>query len=131
MDVNRRQIVVQAPGLLKIVSSGSKFLPVSDSEIVAVRSVVNSPVFRTPWPYLCLGEKVVIHRGPLAGLEGILVEQKNQHRIIVSVHLLQRSVAAEVCLDWVRPFNKNFRIAFETAGEPDSKPAVRANVPRS
>jgi len=113
MDVNRRQLVVQAPGLLHIVSLGSTFLPVSDSEIAAVRTVVNSPVFRTPWPYLRIGEKVVISCGPLAGLEGILLEQKNEHRLIVSVHLLQRSVAAEVCLDWVRPVNKSFQIPFE------------------
>jgi hypothetical protein len=39
---------------------------------------------------------VCIVRGPLRGLEGILVRHKDAWRVVVSVHLLQRSVAAEV-----------------------------------
>jgi hypothetical protein len=57
----------------------------------------------------------MIHRGPLAGVEGILVEQKNERRLIVSVNLLQRSVAAEVSLDWVRPVKEHFRVCYEAA----------------
>jgi transcription antitermination factor NusG len=115
MDIHCRQMVVRAPGFLNIVSAGSEFLPVEESQIEAVRKIVNSPVFRTPWPYLAVGEKVVISRGPLAGVEGILVEKKNEHRLIVSVHLLQRSIAAEVSLDWVKPLKPGFRIPFEAA----------------
>jgi transcription antitermination factor NusG len=115
MDIDRRQMVVQAPGFLNVVRCGTEFLPVPESEIAAIRKIVDSPVFRTPWPYLCMGEKVIIHRGPLAGVEGILLEQKNERRLIVSVHLLQRSVAAEVSLDWVRPAKESCRIPFEAA----------------
>jgi transcription antitermination factor NusG len=115
MDITRRQAIVQAPGFLNVVRCGTEFLPVPDAEIAAIRTIVSSPVFRTPWPYLCMGEKVIIDRGPLAGVEGILLEQKNERRLIVSVHLLQRSVAAEVSLDWVRPAKDSCRIPFEAA----------------
>jgi transcription antitermination factor NusG len=115
MDIGQRQDVVRAPGFLNIVKSGPTFVPVPESEIAAVMTIVNSPVFKTPWPYVCLGEKVIIYRGPLAGVEGILLEQKSDRRVIVSVHLLQRSVAAEVSLDWVRPVKESFQIRFEAA----------------
>ena len=115
MDVDRRQVVVRAPGFMNIVSAGPTFLPVPDAEIIAVRTIVNSPVLRTPYPYLCIGDRVVIDHGPLTGVEGILLEKKNEHRLIVSIHLLQRSIAAEISLEWVRPVKENLRMRFEAA----------------
>ena len=129
MDIQQRQVAVRAPGFVKIVSAGSNFLPISEREIDGIKAVVNSPVFRTPWPYLAVGEEVVITRGPLAGVAGILIEQKNQNRLIVSVHLLQRSIAAEVSLDCVRPAKEAVRIPFDAAQrslQTDSRPEKAA-----
>jgi hypothetical protein len=39
---------------------------------------------------------VRIREGSLAGVEGILVDVKNSWRIVISVDLLQRSVAVEL-----------------------------------
>jgi hypothetical protein len=104
---------------------------VAEAEIAAVRTIVNSPVFRTPWPYLCIGETVIIDHGPLAGLQGILIEQKSRHRLIVSVHLLQRSVAAEVSMDWIRPLKDGSRLYFAAAraacSQSQASPSVRAS----
>ena len=41
--------------------------------------------------------------GPLAGLEGIVTNADKIYRLVVSVSLLQRSVAVEIDRDWVRP----------------------------
>jgi transcriptional antiterminator NusG len=50
-----------------------------------------------PFPYLKEGQRARIKKGPLAGIEGILVEAKPQRGLLVlSVHLLQRSVAVVV-----------------------------------
>lgn len=49
-----------------------------------------------PWPFLKAGQRVLIQRGPLCGLEGILVRSKDYWRVVVSVELLQRSVAVEI-----------------------------------
>jgi hypothetical protein len=60
-------------------------------------------ILRTrPFPHFQVGEQVKIEDGPLRGLEGILQEIKNGYRIIVSITLLQRSVAAEVDSAWLR-----------------------------
>lgn len=109
MNINRRLPVLQAPGVVSIVGVGKTFVPVPDEEIAAVRALVKSPAFARPCPYLNIGDRVVVHSGPLAGVEGILLEMKTEHRLVVSVHLLQRSVATEISLDAVRPVKQNFR----------------------
>jgi hypothetical protein len=49
-----------------------------------------------PWPYLEIGERVRIEDTALQGLEGILIAFKGRRRVVVSVTLLQRSVALEI-----------------------------------
>jgi len=60
----------------------------------------------TPWPFLQVGQRVVIERGPLEGVEGILEQVKGKFRLVVSICLLQRSISAEVNRDWVRPIQE-------------------------
>ena len=49
-----------------------------------------------PHPHLKCGDHVRVKLGPLAGVEGILVRKKNLFRLVLSVELLERSVAVEV-----------------------------------
>ena len=46
---------------------------------------------------------VRIDRGALQGVEGVVVRMKNELRVVVSVNLLRRSVAAELDTDAVIP----------------------------
>ena len=95
--------VLTAPGVVDLVGFGKIPAPVPDQEIETVRRMVQSGLFVMPWPFLELGRRVLIERGPLAGVEGILDEVKGKCRLVVSVQLLQRSVSAEVDRDWIRP----------------------------
>src|SRR6266550_174131 len=54
-----------------------------------------------PWPFLKVGEIVRVEEGPLRGLEGVLLNFKGRYRLVLSVTLLQRSVAVEVESAWV------------------------------
>jgi transcription antitermination factor NusG len=96
-----RQQVVMAPGVLQVVGSGKEAIPVPDSEIEALQVAMRSEVATEPWPYLRTGERVKVNRGNLSGLEGILINFKGNHRVVLSVTLLQRSLALEVDLSWV------------------------------
>lgn len=108
MDINQRLPVLQAPGAMDIVKFGKTFVPVPDEEIEAVRTIVSSPLLARPCPYLNIGERVRIEIGPLAGVEGILLERKADTRLVLSVDMLQRSIAIEVNLDWVKSVNPSF-----------------------
>jgi transcription antitermination factor NusG len=102
-DVQRRLPVLVTPGVIAVVSRGRIPVPVDDSEIAAIQTVVSSGLCAEPWPYLELGQRIRIDRDALAGLEGILIKFKGNHRIVVSVSLLQRSVALEVDRSCVTP----------------------------
>ncbi len=103
LDPAWRLPVLTTPGVVAIVGNGRTPVPVEDSEIEALKLVVGSDLQVQPWPYLKIGERVCIESGALAGLEGILQDVKKSCRIVVSVDLLQRSVAVEVDRAWVRP----------------------------
>ena len=102
-DVNRRLPVLVTPGVRKIVGCGKVPLPVEDSEIEALRAVGESGLKAHPWPYLKVGQWVKINHGAMEDLEGILVEVKKKHRLVVSVTLLERSVAVDIDDAWVSP----------------------------
>lgn len=95
--------IITTPGVIRIVGIGKTPVAVSDEEISAVQRLVKSGLNTQPWPYLRVGQTVRIESGPLEDLEGIVLVIKNHHRLIVSVSLLQRSVAVEIDRDWVSP----------------------------
>ena len=47
-------------------------------------------------PYLKVGRRVRVGCGPLAGTKGILVRKKDRFRVVLSIDLIIRSIAAEV-----------------------------------
>lgn len=102
-EVQKRLPVLITPGVIGVVSRGRIPVPVDESEITGIQTVVSSGLPAEPWPYLEIGQRIRIERDALAGLEGILVQFKGNHRIIVSVSLLQRSVALEVDRSCVTP----------------------------
>lgn len=104
LDLRDRLLpVLTTPGVVAILGAGKTPLPVSDDEIAAVQSIVRSGLPSRPWPNLTFGSRVLIEYGPLAGIEGIALRVDKIFRLVVSIHILQRSVAVEIDRDWVRP----------------------------
>jgi transcription antitermination factor NusG len=102
-DYENRQPVVMTTGVTQVVGTGKVAIPIADTEIEALQVAVSSGIPAQPWPYLRTGQYVQINYGHLAGLQGILVNFKGNHRVVLSVTLLQRSLALEVELDWLSP----------------------------
>jgi len=123
-DLKDRLPVLTTPGVVSIVGTGKIPTPVDEAEIRAVQTIVKSGLPAEPWPFLRVGQLVRIEAGPLADLEGILLEIKNRHRLIVSVTILQRSVAVEIERFWVTPIRGLPRpAAAASAFVPDAKSA--------
>ena len=91
------------PGVLNVVGSGRIPVPVEDSEIEAIQTVVSSGLRAEPWPYLQVGQQVRIEDGALCGVEGVLTSFRGTRRIVVSISLLRRSVALEIDRSVVSP----------------------------
>lgn len=118
LDLNNRLPVLVTPFVKGIVGAGTTPLPVADSEVEAIRTIVTSGQDALPWNFLPVGCKARIQEGPLQGLEGVLIEVKKRHRLVVSVTLLQRSVAVEVDRQWVKP------VRMPTRSEPGRAAAI-------
>ena len=93
--LNRLPILI-TPGLLRIVGIANSPVEIEEKEISAIQTIVQSGLPSQPWPYLHVGDRVQIRSGPLTGLDGTLSSFKGQHRLVVSVSMLQRSVAVEL-----------------------------------
>jgi transcription antitermination factor NusG len=98
--------VLTVPGVNAIVGIGKNLLPVQESEIDAVRTVLKSGAYCEPWPFLEVGQRVFVEYGPLAGTEGLVTMVKNSCRLVISVNMLQRSVAVEIDRDCLKPISK-------------------------
>jgi transcription antitermination factor NusG len=101
--------ILVTPGVVRVVGFGKDPVPVDDSEIAAIQIVAQSGLPRQPWPFLQIGQKVRVECGPLCGLEGIFMDFKGRHRLVLSVTLLQRSVAVEMDGAWVIPIPQQHR----------------------
>lgn len=102
LDPFHRLPVLSIPGVVGIVGFGSTPAPIEEAEMQRVQAMVRSGLKVMPWPFLQEGDRVLIEKGPLAGLEGILQRSKGSYRIVVSLSLLQRSISAEIDRNWVR-----------------------------
>jgi transcription antitermination factor NusG len=88
--------LLQLPGVASLVGCGSAPSPLPQEEIAALQAGLAAGLRAEPHAYLPVGRRVRIKAGPLAGMEGILVRQKNRNRFVISLDLIQRSVAVEV-----------------------------------
>ena len=100
-DRRHSLIALTTPGVVSILGNGKTPVPVPDSEIACLQAIVQSRLPARPWPFLRIGQSVRLEYGPLAGLEGILLDFKGQYRVVVSVTMLQRSVAVEIESWWL------------------------------
>jgi transcription antitermination factor NusG len=97
--------ILKIPTVMSVLGIGGHPEPVAEAEIAALQAVCKTGVEAVPCPYLTVGAAVRLHGGPLTGVEGILagsVDAKDA-RLVLSITLLQRSVAVEVDREWIEP----------------------------
>src|SRR5206468_9860061 len=98
-DHTDRLPLLVIPGVMSVVSFGGLPLAISEREIAAVQTVVDSGLRYGPWPFLGGGQRVSVRYGPLRGLEGVVLEAKKNCQLIVSITLLRRCVSVEINRD--------------------------------
>jgi transcription antitermination factor NusG len=99
----KRLPILTTPGVIRIVGVGKIPVPIEDSEINALQRITKAGLALRPCDYLRVGNRVRVEEGPLKGVEGILLKKKNEQRLVVSVTLLQRSVAVEFNSEDISP----------------------------
>ncbi len=94
--LERKLQVLATPGVHMILHRGQEVAIIPEEEIEAIQRVISGPCAVEPHPYLKCGMRVRVVRGPIKGVEGILVRKKNTSRLILSVDMLAQSVSVEV-----------------------------------
>jgi transcription antitermination factor NusG len=96
IDRRERVRVLQVPGVLSLVEgTGREPASLPNAEIDALRTGLFLR-HAEPHPLLTVGQRARIRSGALAGMVGIVVRQKNSLRVVLTMDLIQQSVAVEV-----------------------------------
>jgi len=88
--------VLRTPGVLGFVGSARQGTPIPDEQIESLRKAISENVPCLAHPFISAGKRVRIRGGSLDGVEGILMLQGRDQRLVISVELLQRSVSIRV-----------------------------------
>jgi len=98
-----RLAVVKVPGVVEIVGGGDRPESIPDGEIEALKILIANTLRYDAHPYLHEGMKVEVVRGPLEGVQGILVRKEKRHRLVIAVHLIRQAAAVEIDVSDVAP----------------------------
>lgn len=91
-----RMNVLQIPGVVRLVGFNGRPVALAEEEIEALKEGLAKGLHAEPHPYLTVGRRVLIKNGPLVGREGILSRWKGNWRVVLSLRLLQRSIAVDL-----------------------------------
>ena len=102
-DVTQRAPVVTVRSIIQVVGFGQGPMPVDATELEQVRRAIGSGMSIESWRHLERGQLVQVQEGPLTGLEGIFVRYHGVNRIVLTLTLIQRSIAVELDAFGVTP----------------------------
>lgn len=88
--------VLKIPSVVRLVGFNGIPTALPDQEMEILRSGLSQRLRAAPHPFLTIGRRVRIKSGSLQGLEGVLLRRKSNLRVILSVALIQRSIALDI-----------------------------------
>jgi transcription antitermination factor NusG len=95
-DPELRTRVLRTMGVVRFAGAPGHGTSIPDEQIHNLQTIVNQRIPLMPHSYINVGEKVRICGGALHGMEGVLVAIRDGRRFVVSVDLIQRSVAIQL-----------------------------------
>lgn len=94
--------IVCEDGIVDIVHFNSHYIPIQEGVINSLKILLENNIRLDPFPYLKEGDRVVIKKGPLKGVEGYIIEKRNKNStIVISVDAIASSVKCVVDVDFV------------------------------
>jgi transcription antitermination factor NusG len=96
LSLRDRLKVLEIPSVVRLVGCDGHPTPLPVEEIETIRTCIARRQLLVPSRYARRGQRVRLLSGPLEGLTGVVVRQKNRTRFVISLELLMRSVAVEI-----------------------------------
>jgi len=95
-DRTERLNVLRVGGVLGLIGSHGEGTPIPDTQIDAIRTLVDRELPFSPCPFLKVGQRVRIRGGALEGLEGMFVARNGSHTLVISIDAIERSLAVRL-----------------------------------
>jgi transcription antitermination factor NusG len=95
-SLRKRLDILQVPGVVRLVGFNNVAAPLPIEDIETLRNGLKRAYNAEPHPYLTIGRRVRVVHGPFDGLEGILLRRRGKLRVVLSIHLIMRSVVVDV-----------------------------------
>ena len=96
LALQERLRVLQVPGVVRLVGFNGSPTAMPEEDMNRIRDLLGQGWRTEPHPFLQVGKRARVVRGPLTGTEGIVARRKNRRRLVLSFDLIQRSIAVEI-----------------------------------
>lgn len=105
--LQERLAVLQTEGALRLVSFNHIPAPIPESQIEALRRLVEEKVCLEPvheWParQWQAGQPVEVIAGPLQGLRGVFQKKHGHAKLVIAIEALRQAIAVEMDAAWVK-----------------------------
>jgi transcription antitermination factor NusG len=88
--------VLRTKGVLGFVGVRGAGTAIPDDEVEAIQMLIDKRIPFAPFSYLRVGQRVRIRGGALDGMKGFLTAINHDESLVISIDLIQRSVAIRV-----------------------------------
>jgi transcription antitermination factor NusG len=93
--LRHRLRIITVPGVVNLVAVAGQPVPMAGEVIQRLRDGIQR-VAAQPYPYLPVGQCVLLRSGPLKGLTGVLLRHKSGTRVVISIDMISRAFVADV-----------------------------------
>lgn len=92
-----RALIKRATGVLRLVENAGRPAVIPEAQIESLRSALAHSFNAEGHPYLKVGDRVRVVRGPMEGAEGFLVRvAENRHRLVIAVDYVNQALSVEI-----------------------------------
>jgi len=99
INISEKLSVLKIPGVVHILGISGNPTPIPSEQIESIKTLLESDLSFVDYPYLVEGNEIIVVNGLLQGVRGRVVERRGEHRLILSVDLIKRSVSLEVDIE--------------------------------
>src|SRR5262249_43545471 len=90
LNLEERATALTVPNVVSLVGTRNQPSAISEEEIAWIKLGIEHGRAE-PYPYLKLGQRVVVTEGAMRGMEGVLMQKRNNTRVVVSLHSIARA----------------------------------------
>ena len=92
-----RALIKRSSGVLRLVESVGRPAIIPEAQVESLRTALAATFHAEGHPYLKVGDRVRVVRGPMRGAEGYLVRiAENRHRLVIAVDYVNQALSVDI-----------------------------------